>query len=349
MLITFYKPTTGGPVGEEFGYTQGAAFSSGTGIGGSTSLRTTAAMTNSLNNGIYLGFARQHRTGTCGVWSNTTVAGSSGSALIEVWQGDAVAGIRPNGTGLEVWTVNGGVLHTEAGAITASTFKRFDMQWTVSSLDSTNNLNYDGSIQVKVNLTTVFTASNIQLGFAMLPGYTRDVHWNVVVVNPHGDLDKCYLTDDSGTMNTGYLPDNVAIYTSFASPGNGTFTEMTPSTGSDHGAMVDDTSADGDTTYLSVSGAAKKNTFNHADFSSIGSQHVYGLKQVANAMKMEPGYRRFRPLAYVQAREYFASVDYDLGVGYFDWCQHVWETNPHTGQRWTVAQINSSEFGGLIG
>jgi hypothetical protein len=97
------------------------------------------------------------------------------------------------------------------------------------------------------------------------------------VFNPHGDGDKHVLTDGSGDYNTGYLPDNVNIYTVFPTTGNGTYEEMTCSTGTDQGAMVDESVSDGDTTYLSVTGNAKKSSFNFANFSSIGSQAVYAL------------------------------------------------------------------------
>jgi hypothetical protein len=349
-LLNFDKPTAGSIIAQEYGYSQGVTLTAGAGIGGTYSYRTTAAMSGGLNNGLYEGFASLNRTGTKGIWSNFSVAGSSGSAVIAVWQGDSFLEIRPNGNDLDIWTVNsGGVIATAAAVITPGTFARVDLTWTVSSLDATNNLNYDGHFELKVDLVTVALFNNIQLGFAIPLGYIRDVQWNVVVFNPHGDGDKHYLTDASGSNNTGYLPDNVNIYTVLASTGNGTYAEMVPSTGTDHGALVDEATSDDDTTYLAVTGAAKKDTFNFANFSSIGSQVVYGLKQIAYGKKQEPGYRRFRPLAVRIGVPQFASIDYQIGVGYYAWMQHVWELDPFTGLRWSVANINATEFGCLLG
>ncbi len=285
-----------------------------------------------------------------GVWSNFTVAGASDSALIEAWQGDVCAAIRPTGTSLEVWTVNGGILHTEASAFTASTFARVEMGWRVSTLDAGNGLNHDGWIELKINDVVKFTADNIQLGFAIAPGATRDVFWNVTVFNPHGDGAKLYLNNGAGTVNNSYMPANVNIYTQHAVAGNGYYTELTPSSGTDQGAMLDETTSDDSTTYVSGEGAALKSTVNHADFADVGSQYVYALKQVGFGRKMSPGYRRFRPLAYRSGGwlPQFGATEYPLGMGYFAWMQHVWELDPFLGTRLRVDLINITEFGVLV-
>lgn len=347
-LRNFDNFGNGGPVEQDYGYVLEAVLSAGTGIGGTYSLRTTTAKTGEFNNGVYEGFASQDRTGIKGVWSNFTVAGSD-SALIEVWQGDVAVAVKPTGTSLQVWTVNGGTLHTEASAITASTFKLIELKWRMSSLDAGNALNFDGFVELRINRVAVFTADDIQLGFALPVGDTRDVQWNVVVFNPHGDGDKHYLCDGAGDTNNDYLPANVNIYTVLPSTGNGSFAELTPLTGTDQGAMVDESASDGDTTYLSMSGSAQKSTFNFADFSSISTQLVYGLKHVAYGKKVEGGYRRFRPLAVRDSLPYFSSTDYPVGIGYFAWQSHVWETDPFTGKKWTIDNINDTEFGTLVG
>lgn len=349
MLIDFSDYGGGGPIEQDFGYVQGATYESGTGISGGTALKTTAAKTDDLNDGAYLGFARQHRTGTMGVWAKSSIAGTDDSALIEVWQGDPCLAARVVGTDLQVWTINDGVLFTAAGALSSVSFKRIELQWTVSSMDENNQLNYDARVELRVDSVIADTATNIRLGFALPAGYSRDVFWNVVVFNPHGLGGQHYLTDGSGTINTGYMPDNVTIYTKLPVAGNGTYAEMTPSAGTDHGAMVDETSPDGDTTYLAVTGAAKKSTFNFEDFSSIGSQLIYGLKHVANGKKTEPGFRRFRPLAVRAGVPQFFASDFPIGIGYFSWQQALWETDPFTGSKWTVSGINATEFGSLVG
>lgn len=346
--LNFDNFDAGGPLNEDYGYVQGATINAGTGIGGTSSLRTTAAKTDGLNNGVYEGFASTSRSGYKGIWSNFSVSGASDSAVISVWQGDSFLELRPVGTSLDIWTVNSGVIHTESSAISPGTFKRIDLAWTVSTLDAGNALNYDGSIELKINDVVEFTTTGIRLGFALPVGFVRDVQWNVVVFNPHGDGDKHYLNDGSGTDNNSYMPANVNIYVQRPTS-DGSFEELTPSSGTNSYAMVDDTAHDGNTTYLSCEEAALKSTFNFADFSSIGSQLVYGLKHLANGKKSDGGYRRFRPLSVRAGAQQFAPKDYPVGIGYFSWQQHVWERDPFTGQRWLVPNINVTEFGTLVG
>jgi hypothetical protein len=349
MNLAFGDFEDGGPLAQIFGYVQGATLAAGGGIGGSTSLRTTTPMTDGFQNGGYLGYASTHPTGIMGVWSDFDVAGSGSSALIEVWQGDKFLQVRPVGTALEVWTVNGGVIFTASGAISAGTFKRIELRWTASSLTVSNSLEFNGSVVLRVNEVVVGSASGIQLGFPLPAGFTRDVYWNVVVFNPHGDGDKFYLNNGHGDYNNDYMPANVNIYTKRPLTGNGSFTELTPVTGTDQGAMVDDVLSDDDTTYVAGTGAAMKSSWNFDNFASIGSQVVRAMQHVAHGRKTESGFRRFRSFAYNGTTQQFAGTDHPIGVGHFAWMQHIWELNPYTNRPWTIDEINALEFGVLIG
>jgi hypothetical protein len=333
MNLAFGDFEDGGPLAQIFGYVQGAAISPGSGIGGSDAMRTASTMTDGFQNGGYLGYASTHRTG-----------------IMEVWQGDKFVQVRPVGTALEVWTVNGGVIFTASGAISAGVFKRIELKWTVSSLTVSNSLEANGSVYLRVDDVLVGSATGLQLGFPLPTGYTRDVHWNVVVINPHGDCDKFYLNNGAGAYNNDFLPANVNIYTKHPAAGNGTYTELTPSTGTDQGAMVSEfVEADDDATYLSATGAAMKSSFNFDNFSGIGAQVVRALQHVAHGRKTESGFRRFRSFAYNGTTQQFASTDHPIGVGYFAWMQHIWELNPYTNRPWTIDEINALEFGVLIG
>ncbi len=347
MLLNFDNFDSGGPLTEDYGYVQNASLYTS----GYTRLRTTTLMADGFQNGVYEGFASIHRTGVKGVWADFTVAGDGASAVIQVWQGDPFLEVRPVGTALQVWTVNDGTVLTATGAlpsISAGNYYRVELKWTVSSLDAGNALNYDGSIELKVNDVTVGSISNIRLGFALPVGYTRDVFWNVVVFNPHGDGSQHYLCNGAGSLNTDFMPTNVEIFTSRPAS-DGSFSQLTPSTGTAHAALVDDTASDGDTTYLSGLEAAKSSSFNFADFSSIGTKLVHGLRHVAVGKKTESGFRRFRSYAYRSGVQQFASVDYPIGVDYFAWMQHVYELDPYTNRKWTVDTVNASEFGVLVG
>lgn len=343
MLLNFDNFNWGGPLEQGYGHVRNCTLNAG-------SIETAAVGDGEFGDGIYDGTPSTHRTGICEVVSDCTIAGASYTGLIEVWQGDRAVMVRRNGaTGLDIWTVNDGVVFSDTGLVSGGGSNRVGLKWTMSSLTETNTLNADGAVELRVNNVAIGGASNLQLGFGLAQGYTRDVQWNVVVVNPHGTVSLYYLCDGAGSENNTWLGSGLAIYTAKAVPGNGKYYELTPSTGTDQGAMVDDTANDGDSSYLSCLGGAKKSSFNHEDFAAIGTKVVRGLKHVACGMKTESGFRRFRSFMVRNNLDQFAARDWNIGVGYHDWMAHVWEIDPYTNRRFTISNLNTTEVGVLIG
>lgn len=300
-----------------------------------------------LNFGVYEGFPSTSRSGVKTARGNFSVVDNVGWAFIEVWQGDKVCGVYVNGNDLQVYTMGDTwtLQFTAVGVLNPGTFKRIDLAWTVSSLNETNLVNPDGSIALYVDNVSVGSASGIKIGYPLPIDFVRDVHWNVVVTNPHGDVDMMVLMDDTTTI----LPDGLDIFTVFPTGSTGTFKELTTNTGTNHGALIDDAVDDGDATYVYTSGAARKDSWPFNDFASIGTKVVRALKQVASGKKTESGFISFRPFMYRNGTIKFATSLYPVGVGYFNWQDHVWLVDPYTTKVFTVADINNSEFGTLVG
>src|ERR1041384_2545539 len=102
-----------------------------------------------------------------------------------------------------------------------------------------------GSVTVRVNGETVVDVSGINTRSTANSTYTT-----AYLANPGVACwtDDWYLLDQDGLSLNDFLGD-IVVEDQLALAGNGHYTEFTPSTGSDRGAMVDDPTFDGDDTY----------------------------------------------------------------------------------------------------
>lgn len=356
-IINFDDYGWGGDLLLAYGYVQGVTRNPTGGASGGPSVDTSTNgdVPTGLPNGVYEGFGRMERTGYKGVHSDMRLADPDGWSLIEVWQGDVFLRLAVVGTTLQVWITDpdGGIdikIIEVSSAFTLTSYKWFELGWTVSTLGVDNLLNADGSVILRVGQVDIGSASGLRLGYHLPPGSTRDVQWNVIISNPHGRMDMHYLgVSEAVVSSSEFLPTGIAMQTVLAVPGNGTHHELTPLTGTDQGAMVDESTEDGDTSYLFGLQAALKSTLNFADFASIGAKVIKAMKHTASGEKTAPGFRRFRSMMVRGGIDKFASLDHPIGTGYFHWMQHIYLVDPYTTGPLTVSRINSSEIGVLIG
>lgn len=358
MLLDFCDPPTGADLTKLFGYVQGCTIETGIGPGGRNAFRTTALGNATatdeglfLGDGIYMGHPSTDLSGAMGASSDFTLADTEGWPLFEIWQGYWFLAAVVLNSDLKVYRcdtispTNAGILlFTATGAITGG-FQRVDLKWRVSTLDAGNFPNSDGYVELFVDNVSVGSASGVPLGYALPEGYIRDVQWNVAHFNPHGRGGLVYLLDGSGTENTDVLPDGLDILTYTVQNGTGTYHEMTPSSGTDHGTLINDTST---STYLSVTGNAKKTSNPLATVSAVSPKIIRGLKHVASAKKLDSGFRRFRSFLRRGGVDQFHPSEAQLAVDFSDEFL-IWETDPFTNQKFTVSRLNQTELGELIG
>jgi hypothetical protein len=150
--------------------------------------------------------------------------------------------------------------------------------------------------------------------------------------------DDVYICDGTGTTNDSFLG-NVKVTTLFPSA-NGTNSGFTPSTGTDHSAVVDDITPD-TSDYVSSPTPGAIDTWAYGDMP--GSPGIFGAQLNTLAGKDDAGIRAYCPVARTGGTEYEGNSNY-IGMG-GTFASQLYELNPATSAVWTGADINAAEFG----
>lgn len=122
----------------------------------------------------------------------------------------------------------------------------------------------------------------------------------------------------------------------------GSSTQLTPTGAASNHEAVDETTPDGDTSY--VSGNTGKDLYAFAD---ITAATIHAAQLSVMAKKSDAGARSIAPTVKSGATE-DAGANQALSTDY-RYKQKVWEVNPDTAAAWSAAEINSAEFGASVG
>ena len=121
---------------------------------------------------------------------------------------------------------------------------------------------------------------------------------------------------------------------------DGTYSQMTPSTGTTHNTLVDEALA-GTTDYVSSSTAGHKDSYGFQDLSETGS--IKAVQLNVYATKDDAGFRAIDLFTKSGATEDFDSAQTLSTTGTYKY--KVWENDPNTGSSWSQSNLNSAEFG----
>lgn len=159
-----------------------------------------------------------------------------------------------------------------------------------------------------------------------------DATWNGVKFAT-GEFDDVYVLDASGGPPWDDRLGNSRVAALIAS-GTGAHAEMTPSTGVDHDALVDDATPNGDTDYNKATGAARDSyTFGAPG----GSGTIHGVQVLGYARKFDATYFRAAPFVRVGGIDYDGAAQ-DLSQDY-RYVRSVFPVNPATGLAWTADDV----------
>jgi hypothetical protein len=151
-----------------------------------------------------------------------------------------------------------------------------------------------------------------------------------------------WICDQSGDRLNDFLGDRV-VEASIAETGNGHYAEFTPSTGSDHGAMVDDTTLDDDATYNGAASVNLRDTYTFPALTRVES--VDAAEIVLTVRKEGTGTRAIAGLSRVGTTDTVDGTDHYLASSYAA-VRVPLPVDPTTDLPWdSVAALEAAELG----
>ena len=197
-----------------------------------------------------------------------------------------------------------------------------------------------GVVKLAVNGTTIVNLTNQDTKNAG----TATVFDTVDFDPSAGDFnyDDVYVANGAGTVNNDLLGD-MRVYAVLPT-GNGTHSQMTGSDGNstDNYLLVDEATPNDATDWVEGDAAGTKDTYLFADLPTATGV-VRGVEVRAHAAKSDVGDKTVAVVHKQGAVETVGTAQV-LSTTY-DTYPQLWETDPSDSIAWTVAKVNSSEFG----
>lgn len=282
-----------------------------------------------------LGFGYR-RTGTfsASVPLVAIMDGSVPQVIIVETSSGTLAAYRSNGSQTTVTPASGTLLGASAAVIAGSTYYFIEIKVVIHNSTGTVDIKVDGSSVLSLSGQDTQATSNTQWA-----GLRFGNDYAMGAFSATREYDDLHIADGSGGSNNDFLGDH-RIVAKVASSGNGTNTDWSPSTGSDHGALVDENPPN--TSDYNQSGTAgQRDTYN---FAAVGVSGTVKAVQTVNLLKADVAGVR-----YVGDSIRISSSNYDSSgtvVG-SDWvyrCE-LHPTSPATATAWTTSEIDGAEFG----
>lgn len=306
-------------------------------------------------------FKNASGAGTSQGYVYRTVAPITTTTLIVGFALEVKAGFGGSGPGQEILSFWDGVttLHcsvgiTAAGAIAAyrngssSGVLLGTSAATPIAQDSQNYIEVKatvhdttGAIEVRVNGVAVLTLTNVDTRNA---GTGQINLIRIGQVNASGGAhyryDDLYVSDTTGSTNNNYLGD-VRIDTLYPTS-DGNYAQFTPSTGTDHYALVDEATPN-TTDYNDGAAVNDRDSYGMGNLAALSSQTVYGVQVNAAIMKDDAGAKS--AATFVRS----SSTNGDgastaLGTSQV-YVSQVFETDPNGSIAWTESSVNAMEAG----
>jgi hypothetical protein len=288
---------------------------------------------NSSGNNVSKTLAANYTTLICGFAFRPAIAGTNRIFAFRDAGTDQV-GISINGAGrLQIYRgTTSTVLATGTTVLALNTWYYIEIKVTFSNAAGVVELKLDGASEIAStgSLDTTNTAN----------AYANQI---VIAAGSNGqyDFDDLYLCDDSGSLNNTFL--GVRRVQTVAASGPGSNTQMTPNTGTNHGA-VDDTTPDDDTTYVSEDTAGHYDLYAMGDLSGSPSDVAF-VQSIIRARVDDAGAASIREKCKSGASTYNGATTHNLGSSYRDY-PTIRESDPNTaGSKFTASTFNAAEFG----
>jgi hypothetical protein len=222
-----------------------------------------------------------------------------------------------------------------AGVISAGAYFYLEFKAKIDNTTGTTEVWVNGAVVGALTLTGQDTqnAGTTSITIVTLSGITA------VVV----DWDDLYICDTTGgSPNDTFLGD--VRVDAYLPNGNGNSSQLVGSDAdsTDNYLLVDEASADGDTTYVESATASNKDTYLFGNMSHTPSV-ISGVQIVASAKKDDAGARSITTVTRSGGTDYDGAT-VALSTAYLMYMD-VRGVNPNTSAAWTKTNFDSAEFG----
>jgi hypothetical protein len=269
-------------------------------------------------------------------YTNSTLIATIIAALLDA--GTVQVNLHQNADGTLSVTRNGAALTngTSTNAISAGTY--YYIEWKMSIANSiganTCKVRVNGVDWITVATgqdtqnTANATCNQLRIGIVGAAGGTHD--W-----------DDLYLLDLTGPGPDNDFLGDVRIDTIYPNA-DGNYSQFTPSTGTDHYALVDETTPN-TTDYNDGDTVGDRDSYAFGNLTALTSQTVYGVQVNAAILKDDAGAKSASTFARSGATNTDgASAALSTSQAYIS---QIYTTDPNGGGAWTESAVNAAEFG----
>lgn len=236
---------------------------------------------------------------------------------------------------------NGGTLigSLSSGVVTPNTWCYIEVKITFSASNASN------TCIVRVNGANVINipAGNVVRSFSSNTADTVRIGLFANIFGPTLNYDDLYVCNNSGTLNADFLGDS-RIETLFPNgAGNSTqFTIGGSSPAATNWQSVNETTENGDTTYVSSSTAGQIDEYAMTDLAST-AYTIYGIQSIVVARKDDAGTRTIAIMTRSGGTDYTGSSQ-NIGTNYNQYSE-IRETDPATSAAWNGTNVNALQVG----
>lgn len=224
---------------------------------------------------------------------------------------------------------------TAAGVISTGVWNYVEIK--VKIADGT-----DGLIECRVNGLTVLNLTGIDTRYWTYPLYVNAISLGGFVA-ANTDICDLYICDDNGSTNNDFLGDvRVDAYLP-AGNGNSSGFVGSDADSTDNYLLVDESSPDGDTTYVESSTPSAKDLYAFAEVSHTPLS-IIGTQLCALARKSDVGARTVHLVTRSDGVDYDTATAQGLSTDY-TYKLKVDDVDPDTSAAWTKTNLNNAEFG----
>jgi len=226
----------------------------------------------------------------------------------------------------------GTTVATSSVGLSAAAYHYVEFKWTIH--------NSTGAVEVRINNTTVATASGIDTQNSALTNWTTFQVGASIFDATGADIriDDLYLLDGSGSDNNTFLGPVRGVRT--LPDGAGNSTDFTPSAGSNF-QNVDDASQDGDSTYNSETTPGDHDTYT---FGALGVTGVVKMVQINMVVRSDGGgAETIASMLRIGGTDYQGTTQ-GVSTSYLDKRQ-VYDISPATSVPFTLSELDGAEVG----